>query len=567
MQGDALDASEEVLYNFNTLAVHENFMKLIDENQGVGGDVPFVIPAGNPGNGSCNDIAWTAAYPLITLDLFTYYGDLRVVERRWPSLVLYIENLIGHASSTPEKLAECDQFQDWLCGNSMSCCANTGNTTAPLSCPVPKEMGGFNYVLALKAMSQMAKALGKANDMTRYATLADAARQSFHSVFYNTATGTYGNDFGAVQSLTLPALDIGSPPAELRPHVVQTLQDDLATRTQYHLAVGAVTSKILLNVLSDNGLHKSAMRVATQTTEPSWGYWWTQNSTTCWEAFPGGSDTRNHIFLCGGVGEWFWKHLVGLTPASPGFEAIRIAPELDPDYGPGSLNATFHSVRGKIHSSWMIENSGARTGSVSMSVNIPLAVQTATIVVPKPFVTSPTPPTPAHQVCGSASEKEASLTLYCSSDHSSDGSVIDKVEWAAWGTPNLNGDCSEWKANSTCNSNATGANSPLQIVSTNCTGKPSCVLAFGGGGHSALGDPCPEVVKSLAIRVHCTPGKGGTVSRQASSATITEAGKQIWDGKQLVGKPVGILAARDEAGGVALDVAGNSDWSFVSAHA
>ena len=55
MQGDALDASEEVLYNFNTLAVHENFMKLVNENQGVGGDVPFVIPAGNPGNGSCND--------------------------------------------------------------------------------------------------------------------------------------------------------------------------------------------------------------------------------------------------------------------------------------------------------------------------------------------------------------------------------------------------------------------------------------------------------------------------------------------------------------------------------
>eukprot|EP01043_Picozoa_sp_COSAG02_P043715 COSAG02_NODE_3834_length_6173_cov_6.023708_4_plen_304_part_00 len=287
--------------------------------------------------------------------------------------------------------------------------------------------------------------------------------------------------------------------------------------------------------------------------------------------------TRNHILLynyirnhilertcrCGGVGEWFWKHLVGLTPTQPGFEAIRIAPELDPDYGPGSLNATFQSVNGKIHSSWTLQDSG----SVSMSVDIPLGVQNATIVVPKPFVTSPTPPKPAHQVCGSASEKEASLTLYCNSDHSSDGAVIDKVEWAAWGTPDLNGDCSEWKANSTCNSNVTGADSPLEIVSANCTGKPSCVLAFGGGGHSSLGDPCPEVVKTLAIRVHCTAGEGGTISRPAALATITEAGQQIWDGKQLVGKPVGILAARDEPDGVALDVAGNSDWDFVSAHA
>jgi|EP01046_Picozoa_sp_COSAG06_P011032 hypothetical protein len=49
---------------------------------------------------------------------------------------------------------------------------------------------------------------------------------------------------------------------------VDTLEDDLHNRTDYHLAVGAVTSKILLNVLSDNGLHESALKVATQTTEP-----------------------------------------------------------------------------------------------------------------------------------------------------------------------------------------------------------------------------------------------------------------------------------------------------------
>jgi alpha-L-rhamnosidase len=278
--GDALDASEEALYNFNTMAVHENFMKLIDENQGVSGDVPVVIPAGNPGTGSCNDVAWTAAYPLLTHDLYTYFGDIRVVERRWPSLVRYIENLIAKASASSHDLAECDEFQDWLCGNGMSCCSKTGNISDVVSCPVPAEMGSFNYVLALEAMTAMAEALGKAENSTRYSKIADTARHSFHQAFYNGKTGTYGNDFGAVQSLTLPALQIGAPPVALLPHVVQTLQDDLASRTDYHLAVGAVTSKILLNVLSDHGLHQSAMRVATQTTEPSWGYWLSQNSTT-----------------------------------------------------------------------------------------------------------------------------------------------------------------------------------------------------------------------------------------------------------------------------------------------
>ena len=111
--------------------------------------------------------------------------------------------------------------------------------------------------------------------------------------------------------------------------VVKTLEDDFATLTNFTPRVGAVTSKIILNVLSENGLHRTALRAATATTMPSWGWWWTQNATTCWEAFPGGGATRNHIFLCGGIGHWMWKHLVGLDRTTPGFATVRIAPKID----------------------------------------------------------------------------------------------------------------------------------------------------------------------------------------------------------------------------------------------
>jgi hypothetical protein len=77
--------------------------------------------------------------------------------------------------------------------------------------------------------------------------------------------------------------------------VIKTLEDDFATLTNFTARVGAVTSKIILNVLSENGLHRTALRAATATTMPSWGWWWTQNASTCWEAFPGGGGTRNHV--------------------------------------------------------------------------------------------------------------------------------------------------------------------------------------------------------------------------------------------------------------------------------
>merc|ERR1719265_2756950 len=132
----------------------------------------------------------------------------------------------------------------------------------------------------------------------------------------------YGGDSGAVQSLNIPALYIGSAPtAAIADKLLEALDEDVANpgggQQSYTLRVGAVTSKIILDVLSSNGKHDSALKLATQTAEPSWGFWWANNATTCWENWPGNSGypdpdwhppesegTRNHIFLCGGLNEW-----------------------------------------------------------------------------------------------------------------------------------------------------------------------------------------------------------------------------------------------------------------------
>ena len=62
---DALDASEQALYNFAIGPVHEAFFQTIEDNQDPKtGDVPVVVPKPSQG-GKCNDIAWTSAYPQI----------------------------------------------------------------------------------------------------------------------------------------------------------------------------------------------------------------------------------------------------------------------------------------------------------------------------------------------------------------------------------------------------------------------------------------------------------------------------------------------------------------------
>ena len=549
--GDALDASEQALYNFDTMAMHTAFMQTIRDNQGASGDVPVVIPAGIPGSTSCNDIAWTSAYPQIVSMLQTYYGDTRIVGRHWDSLVSYQENLVRHANASGAGIAECDQFQDWLCGNAQSCCSHT---PAGSACPVGPEMGGFNYVLGLRAMASMADALGNASQAVRYSGLASKATAAFHTAFWNPTVDAYGGDVGATQSLTTPALFIDSPPASLYPKVVQTLGADLAQNTGYNPFVGAVTSKILLNVLSDNGLHETALKTATATTAPSWGYWWTLNSSTCWESWPldsgHGSGTVNHIFLCGGVLEWMWKHMVGLTATAPQFAEVSMHPKVHPVVGPSSVSGSYLSPRGRIASAWNLTNGGVGPkASVLLDVSLPVGVQRAKIVVPKPFTSTSSPPV---EICNAASEHASQLGLSCSEGRGD----ITTIDWAAWGTPKVTAaNCSAWAPNTTCNADPATIRS---IVSKLCVGKQVCTIVFGGGGASVLGDPCPMTVKTLAVRATCG---GGESYAPVAAASVSVGGTDVWDGKQLVGAHPGISHGADVGDGISFETS-NGVFSF-----
>jgi hypothetical protein len=478
------------------------------------------------------------------------YGDERVVARHWKSLVTYQENLLANAAKNPAGLAECDQFKDWLCGNGQSCCTNTPVGSA---CPVAPEMGSFNYILGLRAMASMAEVLGNASAAQRYNSTATAATGLFHNAFWSAKFGEYGGDAGAVQSLTTPALFIDSPPANLYPKVLQTLEQDLVEATGYSPMVGAVTSKILLNVLSDNGLHDTALRTATTTNAPSWGFWWSRNSSTCWESWPldggHGAGTVNHIFLCGGVGEWMWKHLVGLAATAPLFAQVTVHPRVHPVLGPATLSGSYQSPSGVISSSWRV--STAAGAPVELNTTLPLGVSGGTIVVPKPFTS-----TLGHNttLCKHASEVDGGvLTLACPA-----GATIDLIVDAFFGTPLVAGVCSTWGAGS-CNSPEAAV---VATVEKRCLGQSTCTLSFndGGGENSTFPDPCSGTVKTLAVHAACTPVPDYAPTE---AATVTEAGAVVWDGKQLVGSHQGIAAARDTGDGIAFEVY-NGAFQFVS---
>ena len=295
--GDASFAAPGTLWNFDFGPVCRGFATIIADSQTPSGEVPDSVPCPHPhqnatscGGGAtwefparwgpawCNDVAWTSGFPLITARAFEFSGDPRPAAAHWRSLTRHTENLIAKAEHFAHNVTACDPGESYWHGENLELgdwCAPANCTGRPAGsrCQISAEMAGFSYIMSLRAMSLLAAAVGDGAAHDRYAALAAAATTGFHANHWNEALASYGGDEGVVQTLNVPALALGSPPSPTEhSQVAAAIRHDLEARTDYHLSTGAVTSNWLLDVLSDNGMHDAALRVASQTTFPSWGW-------------------------------------------------------------------------------------------------------------------------------------------------------------------------------------------------------------------------------------------------------------------------------------------------------
>eukprot|EP00035_Acanthoeca_spectabilis_P005666 m.116217 g.116217 ORF g.116217 m.116217 type:complete len:1058 (-) comp13125_c0_seq1:126-3299(-) len=383
--GDALDVAEEMLYNFWGAPVYELFLDTIRAEQEVGGpgdgNLPVNVPAGSPQRPM--DISWTAAYPLIAHWLYWYVGDIGVVRNHWPTLKRYVDGQRRQKSGNATNPAVPDfwNFGDWCAIESRTVC--TPNTGPPAA--------AANFILAVEAMAAMAAALNETADQMQYTSWLSAYRVAFDQTYWQSNLSSYGKTPLEVQSMSSVALGAGAVPTGKVDTVRSALVADIASR-DHHLTVGATGQKWLLRTLSAGGAsgHEVALAVATQRSFPGWGSWIERGATTCWEDWDGiqgpphpgnkqhpiNPPTHNHIFLCGGLGEWMYRSLGGIAPTSPGYGTVAIAPQISPTRDPASVNSSVQTVRGKVTSNWTRHDTAGcvngRTPVVSLRVAVPV---------------------------------------------------------------------------------------------------------------------------------------------------------------------------------------------------
>ena len=303
--------------------------------------------------------AWACAGIICPWTIYKVYGDTRMIETHYDAMVRYMD-ACGKDGLGGRKV---HTWGDWL---------------APGGRPPTAFISAAYHAYTTSLMAEMAVALGKIDDATKY----NKQFQDIRAHFQKTFVKPDGKIESELQTAYCMALSFDLLSAAQRKqaeaHLIARIKAD-----NYHLTSGFLGIPILLPTLTDMGRSDIAYRMIQNTTYPSWGYSIEQGATTIWERWnsyskdKGFGDVKmnsfNHYSL-GACGEWMFRSMLGIETDGAGFKKITMKPEL----GEGITWAKGHydSIQGRIGSDWKIENK-----TFHWNITVP-ANTTATVYVP-----------------------------------------------------------------------------------------------------------------------------------------------------------------------------------------
>ncbi|MDR0825042.1 MAG: glycoside hydrolase family 78 protein [Prevotella sp.] len=353
--GDGHFAIETALYNFDGITVYEKWLADHRDEQQPNGVLPDIIPTGGWGYGTDNGLDWTSTIAIIPWNIYLFYGDSKLLADCYENIKRYV-NYVDRNS--PDGLSSWGRG-DWV----------------PVKSQSNKELtSSIYFYVDTKILAEAANLFDNQEDYTYYSALAEKIKNAVNTKFLNRETGIYAN--GSQTELSVP-LQWKVVPEDLIPKVAQNLADKVK-EAGFHLDVGVLGAKAILNALSENGYAETAYKVAAQDTYPSWGWWIVNGATTLlenWDLQAPRDISDNHMMF-GEIGGWFYKGLGGIFPdaSQPGFKHIILRPNFVE--GLNEFEAQFQSPYGQIISKWEHKKE-----DVIYNITIP-ANSTATLYLP-----------------------------------------------------------------------------------------------------------------------------------------------------------------------------------------
>ncbi|HTE34151.1 MAG TPA: alpha-L-rhamnosidase C-terminal domain-containing protein, partial [Chryseolinea sp.] len=289
--------------------------------------------------GESGPLGWQLAFTYLQQRLYEFYGDKSIIAEYYPAVVKQISFLNEKAI---------DGLFHW----------DISDHVALDPKPEALSAAAF-YYHHVKLAGEFAGILGKKEDSLQYAKLATRIKNAIVDKYLIPNTGRFDN---STQSAQLFALWYGLTPEKEK--TMKVLMDEFE-RHDWHVSSGIFGVMMMFDVLRNNDMPQVAYTIANQKDYPGWGFMLAKGATTLWESweYPDNAPSQNHPMF-GSIDEWFYRSILGINPAAPGFTKVLIKPQPAGDmrWAKGS----YHSINGNILSAWKIDS-----GKFHMDVTIP----------------------------------------------------------------------------------------------------------------------------------------------------------------------------------------------------
>ncbi|WP_168207418.1 alpha-L-rhamnosidase [Microlunatus elymi] len=357
--GDAQVGTVSMLSLFDLRRVMIKWLDDLADAQRPDGAIPVIVPSGGWGFAELAPAPeWTTVYPHLLRELFRRTGDLDLVRRHWVTLIRYL---------------------DWELGKLVDGCAVSalGDYLQPGTHGLGPDDSGVTassfLIRALRDSAELALLIGEQPDHRRLLQAAQQVTDAMNAKFLDHERGQYV--VGPVYSQTSNAVPLvfGLVPGAYAPAVVEHLVADIAERDD-HLNVGCIGANTVLKALTDHGHGDLALRVARQTSYPSWGYWFANGADTMWEMWETTARSRDHYFH-GTVVQWLFEEVAGLRCGDHGWQTMIVQPHPIGDLQHVAYG--IETIRGRAAVSWQRDQSGRFT----LTVDVPAGC-TALVRIP-----------------------------------------------------------------------------------------------------------------------------------------------------------------------------------------
>lgn len=329
---------------FNNHRLYAKWLQDLEDCQWPNGQLSDVAPA--YWRNYTDNMTWPGAFITVANMLYIRFGDIEPMRKHYDAMRKWMLHM--KLWYLKDGILIRDTYGDWCVPPESPELIHTRDTNRMTW---PANLSTPYYYLYCKLMKGFAAKIGNYADTAYFENEMDFVRSAYNARYLDTLHGYYSNN--TVTANLLP-LAFGMVPEELEDKVFANIIDKTLDDFGGHVSTGVVGIQQLMTTLTEHGRGDLALRIATDTTYPSWGYMVKHGATTIWELWNGDTgdpsmNSGNHVMLLGDLIPWYYSYLGGIRGFN-GYSRIILKPYLLE--GLRRVTCSYNSVSGRIESNW-----------------------------------------------------------------------------------------------------------------------------------------------------------------------------------------------------------------------